>query len=183
VSRADRAGWVLDRISLASAQQRWLQAVALAAGLLPLALVSPAGGVFHPVFTTVGVVVAVLAALAPASNAPLGLVVLVGSLWALSVPRGVDAWTLLVAADLCVLHLACTLASYGPPGLVLDRELLVLWRDRLVLCLGAAVLTWTASRVVGFLDLPESGRLVGLALLALVGWLVLLFGRLVRRAD
>jgi hypothetical protein len=37
--------------------------------------------------------------------------------------------------------------------------------------------------VVGFLDLPESGRLVGLALLALVGWLALLFGRLVRRAD
>jgi hypothetical protein len=183
MSREDRAGWVLDRISLASPQQRGLHLVALLTGVLPLVLVPAAGGVFHPVFTTVGVLVAVLAALAPASNAPLGLVVLLGSLWALSVPRGVDAWTLAVAVDLCVLHLACTLASYGPPGLVLDRALLALWRGRLVLCLGAAVLVWAASRVVGFLDLPESGLLVGLALLALLGWLVLLFGRLVSRAD
>lgn len=175
---------VLDRLSLSSPQQRVFRAVGLAAALVFLGLVPAAGGVFHPVLTAVAVLLAVLVALAPESNAPLALLVYLGLLWSLSLPGEVDLWTLAAAVDLCVLHLACTLASYGPPGLVLDRALLARWRRRLGLCVGAAVLTWLMATAVSFLDLPASRLALGLALAVFLGWLSFLTVRLAQsRAD
>ena len=58
-------------------------------------------------------------------------------------PRPVDAAR---GGRPVAVHLACTLSSYGPPGLRLDRALLAAaGRGRTVLCLGAAVLVWLAA--------------------------------------
>ncbi len=171
-------GRLLDRVSLSSPQQRACRLVALAAAWAFLALVPAAGGVFHPVLTTVAALLAVLVALLPESNAALFLMVYLGVLWMLALPGTVDLWTLGAAVDLCVLHVACTLASYGPPGLTLDRPLLTVWRDRFLLCVGAAVLVWVVARGIRFLDLPASGVAVALALVTLLGWVTFLTVRL-----
>lgn len=169
---------VLDALALSSSQQRVLRGVELAAPLLFLAAVPASGGVFHPVFTAVGVLLAVLVALRPETNAALGLVVYLGALWMLSTQGRLDLWALAAAVLLWALHLACTLSSYGPPGLRLDPVLLAVWRRRSVLCVGAAVLVWASARVVGFLDLPPSGLAVALALVVILGWVGFLSLRL-----
>ncbi len=175
---------LLDQLFLASPQQRALRAVGLLAAWVFLGLVPAAGGAFHPLVTLVAVLLSLLVALMPESNAPLALLVYLGALWGLSVQGGLDLWTLAAAVDLCVLHLSCTLASYGPSGLSLDADLLALWRGRFVLCVGAAVLVWTVARALTFLDLPGSGLALGLALVAFLGWVAFLTVRLAQsRAD
>jgi hypothetical protein len=170
-------GAVLDRVALSSQQQKLFRAVALVAPCVFLALVPLAGGVFHPVFTAAGVLLAVVVALVPDSHAPLGLVVYLGGLWMIADP-GLDLWTLAAAAALFAGHLACALASYGPPGLVLDRALLARWRGRTTVCLAAAVLVWLAATSLAFLDLPPDALAVGAALLVLLGWVGFLTVRL-----
>lgn len=174
---------VLDDIVLAGPQQRALRVVALVTACVFLVIVPASGGVFHPVFTAVAVLLAVLVAAAPESNAALGLLVYLGVLWLIAAPGHLDLWTLAAALDLLVLHLACTLASYGPSGLDLDRDLLRLWRGRFVLCAGAAVLVWAVAWTVRFLDLPASGTAVALALAALLGWVTFLTVRLAQGRD
>ena len=171
---------VLDRLSLASAQQRVLRAGVLGASLLLLVLPVAAGGSLTWFFTVPALVLAVLAALLPESNIPLALVLWLGVFWLRSMPDRVDAWTLVAAVDLAVLHVACTAASYGPPGLVLDRGLLSRWARRLLLCSVAAALTWAASEVIAFLDLPPSRLALALALVAVLGWAGLIGVRLAR---
>ena len=183
MSATGRADGLLDSISLSSAQQRAFRAVALLGALAFLALVPASGGVFHPVFTTGAVLLAVLVALLPESNAALGLLVYLGVLWMLAASGELDMWTLVAAVDLCTVHLACTLASYGPPGLTLDRHLLALWRGRFVLCVAAAVLVWATARVLAFLSLPASGLALALALVAFLGWVGFLTVRLAQSRD
>jgi hypothetical protein len=132
------------------------------------------------VFSAVAVGLAVLVALLPEGNAALGLVLYLGVLWMLSAPEPLGGSTLVATGDLYLLHLSCTLLSYGPPGHRPDATLLGLWSRRSVLCLGAAVLVWLAARTVSFLDLPASSIALGLALVVLLGWVALLTVRLAR---
>lgn len=169
---------LLDRIALSSPQQRVVRSVVLVAPLVFLALVGLSAGTFHRNLTAVGVLLAVVVTLVPESNAALALVVYLGIVWGVAASGALDVWTLLASADLFALHLACTLAAYGPPGLVLDSRLLALWRRRAVLCVGAAVLVWLAARVVDLLDLPPSGYALGLALLVFLAWISALAVRL-----
>jgi hypothetical protein len=169
---------VLDAIALSSPGQQVLRGVEAAAPVLFLAAVPASGGVFHPFLTVVGVLLALLVTLLPETNAALGLVLYLGGLWMVSTSGRLDLWTLVAALLLLALHLACTLSSYGPPGLRLDPVLLRLWRGRTVLCVGAAVLVWASAAVVDFLDLPASGVGVGLGLLVVLGWVALLTVRL-----
>ena len=171
---------VLDRVALSTPEERALRAVVLVTAFVFLALIPAGGGVFHPVFSAVAVGLAVLVALLPEGNAALGLVLYLGVLWMLSAPEPLGGSTLVATADLYLLHLACTLLSYGPPGHRLDATLLGLWSRRSVLCLGAAVLVWLVARTVSFLDLPASSIALGLALVVLLGWVALLTVRLVR---
>ena len=171
---------VLDRVALSTPEERALRAVVLVTPLVFLALIPVGGGVFHPVFSAVAVGLAVLVALLPEGSAALGLVLYLGVLWMLSAPEPLGCWTLLATADLYLLHLACTLLSYGPPGHRPDATLLGLWSRRSVLCLGAAVLVWLVARTVSFLDLPASSIALGLALVVLLGWVALLTVRLAR---
>lgn len=169
---------VLDGIARSSPGQRALRGVELAAPVLFLVTIPASGGVFHPVFTVVGVLLAVLVALMPDTNAGLGLLVYLGVLWMLSTPDRLDLWSLAAALLLLALHLACALSSYGPPGMRLDPVLLRLWRGRSLLCLGAAVLVWVSARAVDVLDLPASGVGVGLGLVVVIAWVGLLTVRL-----
>ena len=90
--------------------------------------------------------------------------VYLGGLWAVATPR-LDLWTLLAAADLLALHLACTLASYGPPGLVLDRRLPRAVAPRATVCLRRGRAGLAGRPGAGFLDLPRDALVVGAALL------------------
>jgi hypothetical protein len=160
----------LDRVALSSPQQLVLRAVALTGSLLLVAVAGIVGGTFSLLFTALSLVFAGLAVLLPESNAPLGLVLALGALWLRTMPDDLDAWTLVAAVDLAVVHVACTLASYGPAGLVLDRTLLARWGRRLALCVLAAVLTWAGSVTLTFLDLPPNRVVLAVALVALLGW-------------
>ena len=127
---------LLDRIALSSSQQQWLRVAVLVSGLGFLGLVPAAGGGFHPILGGAALLLLVLAVLMPESNAPLGLVFYLGGLWVVTVPRTLGVEVLLAAVVLTVLHLACALASYGPPGLTLDASVLALWWRRFWLCIG-----------------------------------------------
>ena len=171
---------LLDRVSLTSGQQRVFRLTALLCAIVFLALVPLAGGVFHPLLTGAALLLALAAALMPESSAALLLTVMLGGLWALSVDRSLSVWVLVAAVDLFTLHMACTLASYGPSGLVLDRGLLRLWGRRYAFCVAAGAAVWLAGRVIDFLDLPGSGVMLGAALALVLVWVTVLTLRLVR---
>ena len=171
---------LLDRISLSSRQQQGFRLAVLGCGALFLVLVPVAGGGFHPLLGALAVVLLLVTVLTPESNAPLGLLFYLCVRWMVAVPRSASGLVLLAAADLCALHLACMLASYGPPGLTLERSFLGLWWRRSWLCVGAAVLVWATARVLAFLDLPGSPLALGLALALVLGWVTVLSVRLTR---
>jgi hypothetical protein len=169
---------LLDRIALSSRQQQWLRLAVLGFGLAFLGLVPAAGGGFHPILSGVALVLLLISVLIPESNAPLGLVLYLGGLWVLTVPRTLGVEVLLAAVVLTALHLACALASYGPPGLTLDGPFLALWWRRFGYCLGGAGLVWLLSRAVVLFDLPASGLAFGAALVLVLGWVAVLTVRL-----
>jgi hypothetical protein len=169
---------LLDRLSLSSAQQRWFRLVALGCGLAFLVLVPLAGGGWHPVLTAVALVPLLSTVLLPESNAPLALMVYLGGLWVVTVPRSLGIEVLAAAVALGGLHVACLLASYGPPGLVLEPSFVALWRRRFGVGAAAAGLVWLLARGIAFLDLPASGAALGAALLLLLGWVGVLGVRL-----
>jgi hypothetical protein len=172
-----RAG-LLDELVLCSRQQLVLRAAVPLATLVFLALVLLAGGVYHPVLSAGAVLLALVVALLPESHAALGLLLYLGALWLLAVPDRLDGWAWGGAVALCSLHLACTLASYGPPGLTLERRFLWLWCRRAVLCLLAALVVWLAARLVGALDRPPTAWALALGLVVVVAWSALLTVRL-----
>ena len=176
---AARRAW--ERLGLASRQNVVLRGLSGLAGIQFLVLIVWAGGAYHPLMSLAlaGLVVVVL--LVPDSGAPLFLVLGLGALWAISVPDTLSAWTLLAALDLLVLHLACTLASYGPPQLVLGRPLFLLWAGRAALMAAVTVLVWLGGEVLGALDPAATGLVTAAALAMLIGWTVLLMRRLVTR--
>ena len=170
-----------ERLSRASRQQVVLRGVAgLAAVQFPLLIVL-AGGTFHPLITLALMGHVALVLVLPDSDAPTLLVLAFGALWAISLPSTMTEWTLVAAADLLVLHLACTLASYGPPQLVLDRAMLLLWAGRSALLMAVTALVWLAARLLGGLDTEPSRLLTAAAFSLLLGWVGFLFGRLVTR--
>jgi hypothetical protein len=166
-------GSVLDRLVLSSRQQLGLRSLVLAAALAVLALLPAAGADFHPWLSAVGTVLAVLAALVPESHVPLALVLYLGALWVVVVPGALGVAALAAGVLLGVLHLACTLASYGPPGLTLDGRLVRVWARRAAACAAAAQLTWLAGRGVASLDRPSAAVAGAAALVLLVAWAAL----------
>jgi hypothetical protein len=169
---------LLDRVSLSSPQQRWFRLAALAGGVAFLVLIPLAGGGWHPALTALAVVPLVFTVLLPESNAPLALIVYLSGLWVVTVPRSLDAEVLAAAVALSGIHVACVLASYGPPGLVLEPAFVALWRRRFGVCAACAGLVWLLARGIAFLDLPATGAALGVALVLLLGWVVLLGVRL-----
>ena len=181
MSRASDASAVLDRVVLASRQQVLLRSLLLAAGLGFLGLVPAAGGSPGRFAILALVVAAVAAALAPASNAPLVLVLGLGWLWWGQVPDVWSTWSLAAGVLLLVVHVASTLCGYGPPALVLPGSLLRAWGGRAVSLAAATSLVWLAGGLLTTLDLPQSPVVVVVAMALVAGWIVLLLSRLVTR--
>jgi hypothetical protein len=161
---------LLDRVSLSSREQLALRAAVPVSTLLFAVVVRVSTGELHPVLGAAGVLLSIAVAAAPESGAALGLVLYLGAVWLLTVPDRLDAWTLPAALLLAVVHLACTLASYGPPGLSLDRRLLRRWLVRLVGSSAAALAVWGAALVVSSADRPASAVALALALVVVLCW-------------
>ena len=171
-------GQVLDRLALASPQQKVFRLLSVLAAGVFLGAAVAASGDAHPVLTSLGVVLAVLAALLPETNAPLALQLYLGVWWLVATPARLDGWTLVAAGAFAVVHLATTLAATGPPGVDLDPALLRRWRARAAGCLAAVVAVWLVASVAPDHD-PSAGTLAAALLLA-AGWCVVVALRLAR---
>jgi hypothetical protein len=170
-----------ERLALAGRQQLVLRGLAGVASVAMLVLVPVAGGGSHPILSGMLLLLTLLVMLVPDSAAPMFLVLGLGGLWGVYVPETLSAWTLVAAADLLVLHLACTLASYGPPQLALEPAMFRLWGGRAAVLLAVTALVWVGARVLGGLGLDPSGLVTAAALGVLLVWLVWLSVRLIAR--
>lgn len=170
-----------ERLARASRQQLVLRLLVLAAGVAWIPLCLAAGGDAHPLLAIVMVALALIAALLPDSAAPMFAVLALGGFWAVYVPETLGSWALVAAADLLVLHLASTVASYGPPQLVLASSMVRLWVVRGLVLLAGTALVWLGARVLGGLHPEPSGLLTAAALAVLLGWLAVLMSRLLTR--
>lgn len=172
---------MLDRLSLLSRQQRLFRLVVPVSTVVFLGLIPVAGGELHLVPSGLIVMLSVVPALIPDSGAAMFVTLALGGMWAFSMPTTLSVWVLVAALDLLALHLACALASYGPPSLVLDRRLLVVWGRRAAVIAVVTALVWVATRLLSGLDLPSTGWAYGAALAVLLGWLALLTARVSER--
>jgi hypothetical protein len=170
-----------ERLGRASRQQVGLRVLALVAGSAWIPLCLAAGGDVHLLLSLALVTLVVAAALVPDSAAPMFAVLALGGSWAVYVPETLSVWTLVAAGDLLVLHLACTLASYGPPQLVLGPAMLRLWCGRGLALLAGTAVAWVAARVLDGLGPAPSGLLTVAALAVVLGWTVVLSARLLAR--
>lgn len=160
----------LDELSRLSRQQVGWRVLVVLATAASVGVHALAGAGPHPSFVVGATVLGLLTALLPDSAAGLFLVLLLGANWLLGVPEQTGGWLLAAALLLATVHLAATLAAYGPPSLELDRAMLTLWARRSGLLLGATAAAWLA---LGLLPSAEQwGRvwLPAAALVVLGGW-------------
>lgn len=171
----------LDQLSRADAQQRVLRLAAVAGTLLFLPVLVAAGGGPLGAGSLVVAVVGLSLLLLPDSHAPLAWALLAAGLWAVRVPQTLSAWTLVAAADLLLVHLACTMACYGPAELALPRPLVRAWVGRAAVMLAVTTLLWLAARLLAVLDLPGDPWALSVALVVVAAWPAYLLPRLLAR--
>jgi hypothetical protein len=171
----------LDRLSLASRQQVVLRAVPLLGTPLFVWLTVVLGSPFHPVLTTVLMLLALGSALLPDSSVPLFLVLTLATTWALQVPETLSWGTPLAALLLLATHLSCTLCGYGPPALTLDRRVLAAWAGRALVMTAATAVVWLGTVLLAGLDLPTGPVPLVAGLVVALGWTAYLGRRLLTR--
>jgi hypothetical protein len=168
----------LDETTRLSRQQLVLRATAPAGTALMVVLEGAAGGSPGVLFLMLAALLSLLVAALPDSGAGTFLVLLLGGHWLVTVPEHLGGSLLLAALVLTAIHLATALAAYGPPGLVLDRELLLRWARRYGLLAAAAAVTWLAARLMGAAELTGGDWLLVAAFVVLAGWAAYLNRRL-----
>jgi len=183
MSVASELNDLLTMLSRTSLQQRVLRALVVLATVGFLFLVPAAGDTLGPLVVVVVLLLGLLAAALPDSGTPLGLVLLLVLLWVLRTPGHLDGWLLLAALDLLALHVAATLASYAPPSVLLDRQVLWLWAVRTAVMVTATVLTLVAAELLAGLRLHGGAGVFVAAMLVVLGWLGFVTGRVVRGAP
>ncbi len=161
---------LLDDLSRLSRQQWLLRAVPLPATVAFLVLVSAAGASFRVPAAVAAVLLGVLVTVVPDSGAALGLLAVLVGLWLLAVPEQVDGWTLLAGLDLLVLHLAVTLASYGPPSTTLEPAMLGTWARRALLLACVGAVTWLVARLAAGAGAGPTGWTMAVGLATLLAW-------------
>jgi len=167
---------VLDELSRLAPQQRLIRLIVLVAPLIAVSAEAQAGATLQRWFVVAVIASSLVTAVVPDSHTGLLVVLLVGGHWAGASASGTShtGWVLVIALALLLFHTACTLASYAPSSVVLDRALLLLWLRRNAWAGAVAAIVWVISRVVSGLELPGSGLVLGAALLVLVAWTALL---------
>ncbi|HET9858449.1 MAG TPA: hypothetical protein VFQ19_01605 [Nocardioidaceae bacterium] len=183
MSRGSEITSFLDGLTRLSRQQWTLRALVLVSPFVALFATHQAGAPWRSWLAALLLGVTLLSALLPDSHAPLAVLLLTGVHWVLAVGENLSGWLLVVAISLLGFHVACLLAAYGPPSVVLDPVLLRRWSARAGLAAAAGILVWLAAWVAEGLEPPGSGWLLAAALLVLLGWTVLLARRLVGAAG
>jgi hypothetical protein len=169
----------LDELARLSAQQWLLRGTVPAATLLTVVAERLAGAPRqHLAFLLVAVALSLLTAALPDSSAGLFLVLLLAWHWSVSVPDRLTGWLLLPALAILAIHVAATLASYGPASLVLDRALLRLWGGRCLLAAAAAGATWLVAALASGAGVPGGAWALGGSLAMLAAWATYLARRL-----
>jgi hypothetical protein len=183
MSRGVRVGAFLDDLSRLNREQWLLRAVPLPATGVFLGLVALAGGGVRVSWLVAALLLGGLVTLLPDSAAGVGLLGVLAALWLLSVPEQLGGWTLAAGLDLLVLHLAATLASYGPPTTALGATLLRTWTARTLLLGAVGAAAWGTARWAAALHPAATGWTMAAGLATLVGWVAFLGVRLAAGAS
>lgn len=167
---------LFDGLSRLSSQQRLLRLVVLLVPLLAVVVEVWAGATVQVWYAIVVGVLALGSALLPDSHIGLLVVVTVGGHWATSSAGVLGYGVLVLAVALLVFHVSALLASYGPPSVVLEADLVLAWLGRAALATAVAAIVWVVARVAGGLGLPDHPLVFGGALLVLVAATLLATG-------
>jgi hypothetical protein len=148
-----------------------LRAIAALGPLVALWAAAPEGLVPSPFVVVVVVLVGLANAFRPEHFiGPIAFAVVL-LWWALHAGATMPVGALVASAALVASHVAGVLLGYGPPRMVVGRELVVPWVVRGALVWLAAPVVWIAARAYGGQASPTSFWLAGLAV-ALVGAVV-----------
>jgi hypothetical protein len=99
----------------------------------------------------------------PESAVGTTVMVLVVCWWGLGLRDSVNVWAIAASALLYGAHVAGTLASYGPPEMPLDGEVVRMWLRRTALTLFAAPVIYICVRWVRDIPEPAGVWVAGLA--------------------
>lgn len=91
----------------------------------------------------------------PESAVGLLVLLVVAGWWAVSAQASVGPGVLVAALALLAAHLAALLASYGPPGTVLDRRLVLTWLRRGAWSALPALAAWGTLRALADVRVPD----------------------------
>lgn len=179
MSRLTGATHFLDGLSRLGLGQWLLRAAIVVLPVTAYVALAQAGAEVHLLVVAPLTVLVLLSALMPDSHAPLVVVMTLGFSWVIQVDQPLSGWLLVAMAGLLGFHVACLLAGYGPPSVVLDPGLLRLWLPRAGVALAAGVLSWAVARLLTGLEVAGHGWLLAVALSLVVGWAALLSRKLV----
>ena len=143
---------------------QWLLRVVIV--LTPLGAVLagiPAGATPGAVFVLVLVVLALLFALVPASQAGVPVLLMPVVWWAAAPDDQLHPMCMLAAAALVACHVAALIASYGPDRLPVDPALVRLWVRRWVLAFVPVPVVWAAADVLAGEQERPAAWVAGLA--------------------
>lgn len=170
-----------ERLTGITRQQTVLR---LGTGLVPvgvLVLAAATGGSLALPLVVIVLVVTLWTMVLPHGWAPLVLVSVLATVWASQVPTLLDVRTVLAAALLFMVHILCTLTSYGPPEMTLSRDLLLVWLRRTMMVVLVAAGVWLAAVLLRGAGPPEDPWVSVAALALLLGWTAFLTVRLLGR--
>ncbi len=137
-----------------------------------------AGASFTAWFSLVLLVLGLVAAWLPDSQAGLGVLLVAGWHWITVDADRIGGWVLLAAAVLLGFHLLCLLAALGPGWVDLDRALWPLWLRRVALAMLVAALTWVGVRLAQGAEVSAGGVPFAVGLVVLAGWAMVLGRRM-----
>lgn len=178
MSRASDARQLLDGLSRLNRQQVLLRAAVLVLPAVAFGVEVGAGAAVQILVVALLTVSTGVSVLFPDSHAPLVVVLILSVYWAMEVGEQLSVSLLVVTGAILAFHVACLLAAYGPPSVVLDTSVVRLWILRGVGMLAAAVSVLLVAAVADGLEPGTSGWLLAAALLVLVGWAGILSRRL-----
>jgi hypothetical protein len=108
----------------------------------------------------------------PDGSGGIGVVLVGGVHWAVAVDDVTTSWAVVAGAGLATVHVAAAAASVAPAGARWTSAMRRRWLRRGALVLPSGLVTWLLVGLADGRDIPGSGPLVGVALLAATGALL-----------
>lgn len=165
----------VGRVARIASPGQWLtRAVVVLAPLVVLLAAGLAGAQLRWWFVAVIVAGGLTAAVQADSHAAGVTLFLLMVFWWWSVPSASGVPVLVAAAAVIALHVAGTLAAYGPSTLELDADLVRLWVRRGLLLWAVSVAAWVAGRLAPPVEVSVVAALVVVA--AVAWWAAIRFG-------